>query len=49
MQVVIPDADLVPREGQAGHEELFKTQWSVTTWSEVLAAPLTPPRGEDNS
>jgi TRAP-type C4-dicarboxylate transport system substrate-binding protein len=37
MQVVIPDADSFRAKAKPAIEELFKTQWSVTTWSEVLA------------
>jgi TRAP-type C4-dicarboxylate transport system substrate-binding protein len=37
MQVVIPDADSFRAKAKPAIEELFKTQWSVTTWAEVLA------------
>ncbi len=37
MQVVIPDADSLRAKAKPAVEELFKTQWSVTTWAEVLA------------
>ncbi|HSD41412.1 MAG TPA: TRAP transporter substrate-binding protein [Burkholderiales bacterium] len=37
MQVVIPDADSFRAKARPAVDELFKTQWSVTTWSEVLA------------
>ncbi len=37
MQVVIPDAGLFRTKAKAAVEELFKTQWTVTTWDEVLA------------
>jgi len=37
MQVVIPDADSFRAKAKPAVEELFKTQWSVTTWAEVLA------------
>lgn len=37
MQVVIPDADSFRAKARPAIEELFKTQWSVTTWAEVLA------------
>jgi tripartite ATP-independent transporter DctP family solute receptor len=37
MQVVIPDADLFRAKGKPAVEGLFKTEWPVTTWSEVLA------------
>ena len=37
MQVVIPDADAFREKGNPAVEELFKTEWPVTTWAEVLA------------
>jgi len=37
MQVVIPDADLFRKKGEPAVEKLFKTEWPVTTWKEVLA------------
>jgi hypothetical protein len=37
MQVVIPNADLFRVKARPAVDELFKTQWSVTTWAEVLA------------
>ena len=37
MQVVIPDADSFRTTAKPAVDELFKTQWSVTTWAEVLA------------
>ncbi len=37
MQVVIPDAESFRTKAKPAVEELFKTQWSVTTWEEVLA------------
>jgi tripartite ATP-independent transporter DctP family solute receptor len=37
MQVVIPDADSFRAKAKPAIEELFKTQWTVTTWAEVLA------------
>jgi TRAP-type C4-dicarboxylate transport system substrate-binding protein len=37
MQVVIPDADLFRAKAKPAVEELFRTQWSVTTWADVLA------------
>jgi TRAP-type C4-dicarboxylate transport system substrate-binding protein len=37
MQVVIPDADAFRAKARPAVDELFKTQWSVTTWAEVLA------------
>ena len=37
MQVVIPDAESFRVKAKPAVEELFKTQWSVTTWAEVLA------------
>jgi tripartite ATP-independent transporter DctP family solute receptor len=36
-QVVIPDADSFRAKAKSTVDELFKTQWSVTTWAEVLA------------
>lgn len=37
MRVVIPDAELFRTKAKAAVEELFKTQWNVTTWAQVLA------------
>jgi TRAP-type C4-dicarboxylate transport system substrate-binding protein len=37
MKVVIPDADSFRAKAKPAVDELFKTQWSVTTWAEVLA------------
>lgn len=37
MQVVIPDADSFRMKARDAVDELFKTQWTVTTWAEVLA------------
>jgi tripartite ATP-independent transporter DctP family solute receptor len=37
MQVVLPDAGSFRAKAKDAVEELFKTQWSVTTWAEVLA------------
>ena len=37
MQVVIPDADSLRGKGKPAVEQLFKTEWPVTTWAEVLA------------
>ena len=37
MQVVIPDADSFRTQAKPVVEELFKTEWSVTTWADVLA------------
>lgn len=37
MQVVIPDADSFRDKGKPAVEELFKKEWPVTTWAEVLA------------
>ena len=37
LQVVIPDADAFRAKAKPAVDELFKTQWSVTTWAEVLA------------
>jgi TRAP-type C4-dicarboxylate transport system substrate-binding protein len=37
MQVVIPDAESFRVKARPAVEELFKKEWSVTTWQEVLA------------
>lgn len=37
MQVVIPDAASFREKAKDAVNELFKTQWTVTTWAEVLA------------
>jgi TRAP-type transport system periplasmic protein len=37
MQVVIPDAQSFRVKAMPAVDELFKTQWSVTTWADVLA------------
>lgn len=37
MQVVIPDGGLFREKAKPAVEELFRTQWNVTTWEEVLA------------
>jgi TRAP-type C4-dicarboxylate transport system substrate-binding protein len=37
MQVLIPDANSFREKAKPAVDELFKTQWNVTTWSEVLA------------
>jgi TRAP-type C4-dicarboxylate transport system substrate-binding protein len=37
MQVVIPDAESFRAKAKPAVDDLFKTQWSVTTWAEVLA------------
>jgi len=37
MQVVIPDADAFRVKAKPAVEELFKKEWPVTTWAEVLA------------
>jgi TRAP-type C4-dicarboxylate transport system substrate-binding protein len=37
MQVVIPDADSLREKGKPAVEQLFKTEWPVTTWAQVLA------------
>jgi TRAP-type C4-dicarboxylate transport system substrate-binding protein len=37
MQVVIPDADSFRAKAKPAVEELFKKEWPVTTWAEVLA------------
>ncbi len=37
MQVIIPDANSFREKAKPAVDELFKTQWSVTTWPDVLA------------
>jgi len=37
MTVVVPDAESFRVKGKPAVEELFKTEWPVTTWAEVLA------------
>ena len=37
MQVVIPNAESFRAKAKPAVDELFKTQWSVTTWKEILA------------
>jgi TRAP-type C4-dicarboxylate transport system substrate-binding protein len=37
MQVIIPDADSFREKAKPAVEGLFKTEWPVTTWKEVLA------------
>jgi TRAP-type C4-dicarboxylate transport system substrate-binding protein len=37
MQVVIPDAESFREKAKPAVDELFRTQWPVTTWKEVLA------------
>lgn len=37
MTVVIPDAEAFRAKGKPAVEKLFKTEWPVTTWAEVLA------------
>jgi TRAP-type transport system periplasmic protein len=37
MKVIIPDADAIRAKAKPAVEELFKTEWPVTTWKEVLA------------
>ena len=37
MQVVIPDADAFREKAKPAVEELFRTEWPVTTWAEILA------------
>lgn len=37
MQVVIPDAEAFREKGKPAVEELFKKEWPVTTWEEVLS------------
>jgi TRAP-type C4-dicarboxylate transport system substrate-binding protein len=36
MQVVIPDGDSFRAKARPAVDELFKTQWTATTWEEVL-------------
>ena len=37
MRVVIPDAEALREKGRPAVEQLFKTEWPVTTWAAVLA------------
>jgi len=37
MQVVVPDAESFRAKAKPAVEELFRSQWSATTWAEVLA------------
>jgi TRAP-type C4-dicarboxylate transport system substrate-binding protein len=37
MRVVIPDAEALRAKGRPAVEQLFKTEWPVTTWAAVLA------------
>lgn len=37
MHVIVPDADSFRAKAKPAVDELFRTQWSVTTWAEVLA------------
>jgi len=37
MQVIIPDANSFREKAKDAVNDLFKTQWTVTTWAEVLA------------
>ena len=37
MRVIVPDAESFRAKGKAAVEDLFRTQWTVTTWPEVLA------------
>ncbi len=37
MQVIIPDADAFREKGKPVVEELFKKEWPVTAWKEVLS------------
>jgi TRAP-type C4-dicarboxylate transport system substrate-binding protein len=37
MQVIIPDAESFRQAAKPSVEELFKTEWPVTTWAAVLA------------
>ncbi len=36
MQVIIPDADSFREKGKPAVEELFRTEWPVITWAEIL-------------
>jgi TRAP-type C4-dicarboxylate transport system substrate-binding protein len=36
MQVIVPDGDAFRAKAKPAVEELFRTQWSVTTWADVL-------------
>lgn len=37
MQVILPDAETFRQAARPAVEELFRTEWPVTTWAEVLA------------
>jgi TRAP-type C4-dicarboxylate transport system substrate-binding protein len=37
MKIIIPDADAMREKAKPAIEELFKTEWPVTTWKEILA------------
>jgi tripartite ATP-independent transporter DctP family solute receptor len=37
MKIVIPDAEAFRAKAKPAVEQLFKTEWPITTWSEVLA------------
>lgn len=37
MRVIIPDAESFREKGKPAVEQLFKTEWPITTWEEVLA------------
>jgi TRAP-type C4-dicarboxylate transport system substrate-binding protein len=37
MQVIIPDAESFRTKGKPSVEALFKAEWPVTTWTEVLS------------
>lgn len=37
MQVIVPDAEAFREKAKPAVERLFKTEWPVTTWKEVLA------------
>lgn len=37
MEIVYPDADAIREKAKPAIEELFVTEWPVTTWEEVLA------------
>jgi len=37
MRVIIPNAEAFRKKRKPAVERLFKTEWPVTTWEEVLA------------
>ena len=37
MQVIVPDAEAFREKAKPAVERLFKTEWPVTTWKEVLS------------